>query len=106
MNKANDGVYYSCCCKPEIDFEDETQWKKHVENVHRYKQDIEPFTPQGFWIKITSHLLECGCFCSAGDCEEEFKLGETVVQAGGNLFHRKCFGDPALVDFIEGVEGR
>lgn len=95
------GIYYSCSCKPEIDFKDETHWKEHLKNVHGWKENVEDFIYQGFWVKIVSHHLECGCFCSLGSCEEEFKLGETVVKSGGNLFHRKCFGEPALVQLIE-----
>jgi hypothetical protein len=47
----------------------------------------------GIYYKITKHEIECGCFCSAGDCVEEFDtIGEMVIMTYGNLFHVKCFG--------------
>lgn len=48
----------------------------------------------GVYHKITTHDIECGCFCLDGECAQEFDTpGEIVIQTYSNLFHIKCFGE-------------
>ena len=48
----------------------------------------------GIYHKITNHDIECGCFCSDGECAQEFDTpGEIVIETYSNLFHIKCFGE-------------
>lgn len=51
------------------------------------------FGYDGEYMKIEKTHLESSCFCSNGDCEEEFYMDQIVVCTGMELFHPKCFGD-------------
>ncbi len=48
----------------------------------------------GIYSKITAHDIDCGCFCSMGDCVKEFdEIGEIVIETYGDLYHIQCFGE-------------
>jgi len=55
-----------------------------------FLKKISSFKYDGEYLKITQHHVDCECFCSNGDCMEEFELSEVIVKKGGNLYHRRC----------------
>ena len=56
------------------------------------RQEIDDLMKyDGVYHKISTHDIECGCFCSNGDCVKEFDTpGEIVIETYSNLFHIKC----------------
>tara|TARA_B110001454_G_scaffold47004_1_gene46256 strand:+ start:515 stop:778 length:264 start_codon:yes stop_codon:yes gene_type:complete len=51
---------------------------------------INPYNYAGCYVKIIQDNLDNECFCSLGNCEKEFILGEPVIDGHGNLFHLEC----------------
>lgn len=63
--------------------------------VHTCSQKCEDefLKNDGVYIRINAEHLKKGCFCSLGECTNEFFVDQIVVSTGGNLFHVKCAGD-------------